>query len=145
MAYSIIQKKKNEKTKNPNIKNSTAKSKEAAERAAWLKKTRRSPAATATTKGGKKVWSDNERWEQQKRHRAWKESRKKGTSKTTSKSQPKTDPVTKKKTNKYTEVTKKDTKLTTAMKRGGIVGFVNRKRKRLGDKLKVASSAFKKG
>ena len=31
------------------------------------------------------------------------------------------------------------------MKRGGIAGFVNRKRIRLGDKLKVATSAFKKG
>ena len=46
--------------------------KEAAEKAAWLKKTRKSPAA----KSG--AFSDDERWKQQQRHRAWKESRKKG-------------------------------------------------------------------
>ena len=120
--------------------------KEAAEKAAWLKKTRNSPAA--------KNFSDNERWEQQKRHRAWKESRKKGKSKTPkkpeklslfSKKKGAKDKVTGKKTTALTQVTDKDTKMTAFMKRGGIAGFVNRKRKRLGDKLKVATSAFKKG
>ena len=41
------------------------------EKAAWLKKTRNSPAA----KSG--AFTDDERWKQQQRHRAWKASRKK--------------------------------------------------------------------
>ena len=109
--------------------------KEAAERAAWLKKTRNSPAAKAG-------FSDDERWKLQQRHRAFKASRKKPK---TQKTEAKTDPVTKKKTNKYTEVTKKDTAATSFAKRGGVAGYLNRKRKRLGDKLKVATSAFRKG
>ena len=44
------------------------------ERARWLHKTRNSPAAKAG-------FSDDERWELQQRHRAWKESRKKGNKK----------------------------------------------------------------
>ena len=55
------------------------------------------------------------------------------------------DSVTGKKTTALTQVTDKDTKLTAGMKRGGALGWINRKRKRLGDKLKVATSAFKKG
>ena len=43
------------------------------ERAKWLHKTRNSPAAKAG-------FSDEERWQQQLRHRAWKESRNKKTS-----------------------------------------------------------------
>jgi hypothetical protein len=41
------------------------------EKAAWIKKTRNSPAA----KSG--AFTDNERWAQQQKHRAWKASRKK--------------------------------------------------------------------
>lgn len=44
---------------------------EQTERAAWLKKTRNSPAAEAG------VFSDDERWGLQKKHRAWKASRRK--------------------------------------------------------------------
>ena len=122
--------------------------KEAAEKAAWLKKTRKSPAA----KSG--AFSDDERWKHQQRHRAWKESRKKGKSKTPkkpeklsvfSKKKGAKDKVTGKKTTALTQVTDKDTKMTAFMKRGGATGWLNRKRKRLGDKLKVATSAFKKG
>ena len=54
-----------------------SKTNEAAEKAAWLEKTKRSPAATAKSRGGKQVFSDNERWELQKRHRAWKAARRK--------------------------------------------------------------------
>ena len=41
------------------------------EKAAWLKKTRNSPAAQSG------AFTDNERWAQQQKHRAWKASRKK--------------------------------------------------------------------
>ena len=44
---------------------------EQTERAAWLKKTRNSPAAEAG------VFSDDERWALQKKHRAWKAARRK--------------------------------------------------------------------
>ena len=47
----------------------TKKQKEADERAAWLKKTRNSPAAKAG-------FSDDERWALQQKHRAWKAARK---------------------------------------------------------------------
>ena len=60
-------------TKNPVVK----KAAKDAGKAAWIKKTSRSAAATARTSGGKKVWTDDERWEIQKKHRAWKASRQK--------------------------------------------------------------------
>ena len=50
-------------------------------RADWLKKTRNSPAATSG------AFTDEERWQQQLRHRAWKESR--GKNKSTPKPTPK--------------------------------------------------------
>ena len=50
--------------------------KEAEEREKWLKDTRNSPAAKSRTHG-KPTWSDEERWQMQKRHREWKASRKK--------------------------------------------------------------------
>lgn len=40
---------------------------------AWLHDTRNSPAATATDSRGNPIWSDDERWELQQKHRAWKE------------------------------------------------------------------------
>jgi len=46
------------------------------EKAAWLKKTRNSPAAKSKNSRGKPTFSDDERWAQQQKHRAWKESRK---------------------------------------------------------------------
>ena len=51
--------------------------KEASEKAAWLKKTRNSPAAKSRDNRGRPTWTDDERWEIQKRHRAWKASRNK--------------------------------------------------------------------
>ena len=69
---------KNEAVTNPKPKTesksktkteSKSKTKDSAEKTAWLKKTRRSPAA--------KHFSDDERWELQQRHRAWKAARKK--------------------------------------------------------------------
>jgi len=74
------------------------------------------------------------------RHEAWLKSRGRKV-----KSKSDVDPVTKKKTNKRTKVTEKDTKTTAFIKRGGALGWANRKRKRLRDKLKVATDAFKKG
>ena len=65
------------KTKPTSKAKPISKTNEAAEKAAWLEKTKRSPAATAKTTGGKQVFSDNERWELQKRHRAWKAARRK--------------------------------------------------------------------
>ena len=59
---------KNEAVTNPKPK-TESKTKDSAEKAAWLKKTRRSPAA--------KNFSDDERWALQQRHRAWKAARKK--------------------------------------------------------------------
>ena len=56
-----------------------------------------------------------------------------------------TDKVTGKKNTRATQVTKKDTKTTAFMKRGGVAGWVKRKGGRLRDKLKVAGSAFRKG
>ena len=60
-------------------------------RADWLKKTRNSPAATSG------AFTDEERWQQQLRHRAWKESRgkKKSTPKPTPKPTPKAKPKAK--------------------------------------------------
>ena len=46
-------------------------------RADWLKKTRNSPAAKSKNSRGKPTWTDEERWQQQLKHRAWKEGRKK--------------------------------------------------------------------
>ena len=65
-------------------------------RADWLKKTRNSPAA----KSG--AFTDEERWQQQLRHRAWKESRnkKKSTPKPTPKAKPKAKVTPKKKKKK---------------------------------------------
>ena len=60
-------------TKNPVVK----KAAKDAGKAAWIKKTSRSAAATARTSGGKKVWTDDERWNTQLKHRAWKASRQK--------------------------------------------------------------------
>ena len=121
----------------------TKKQKESDEKKAWLKKTRNSAAARSG------AFSDDERWALQQRHRASQAARKK--KKTAPKAQPKAqpkakvDPVTKKKTNRFTEVTKKDTKTTAFMKRGGAAGWLNRKGRRLRDKLKVAGKAFRKG
>ena len=66
------------------------------ERAKWLKKTRNSPAATSG------AFTDEERWQQQLRHRAWKESRgkKKSTPKPTPKAKPKAKVTPKKKKKK---------------------------------------------
>ena len=50
-------------------------------RADWLKKTRNSPAAKSKNNRGKPTFSDEERWQQQLKHRAWKEGRKKGNKK----------------------------------------------------------------
>ena len=61
---------------NPKSK-TKSKTKDSSDKAAWLEKTKRSAAATATTSGGKKVWTDDERWALQQRHRAWKAARKK--------------------------------------------------------------------
>jgi len=130
MAYGVGDKKRDQET----LKKKAA----ASEKAAWLKKTRNSPAAKAG-------FSDDERWALQQKHRKWKADRSKPKAKAKPQSKAKVDPVTKKKTNKVTEVTSKDTKTTAFMKRGGGLGWLNRKRKRLGDKLKVATSAFKKG
>ena len=57
----------------PEIKSKETKPKtdEKSEKAAWLKKTRNSPAAQSGS------FTDDERWALQQRHRAWKESRKK--------------------------------------------------------------------
>lgn len=65
-------------------------------RADWLKKTRNSPAA----KSG--AFTDEERWQQQLRHRAWKEGRKKkkSTPKPTPKAEPKAKATPKKKKKK---------------------------------------------
>jgi len=52
-----------------------------AEKQAWLKKTRNSPAAKSKNSRGKPTWSDDERWALQQKHREWKESRKKGNKK----------------------------------------------------------------
>jgi len=62
---------KNEAVTNPKPKTDSKPSKEKAstEKAAWLKKSRNSPAA--------KHFSDDERWALQQRHRAWKAARKK--------------------------------------------------------------------
>jgi len=65
---------KTKKTKTPTKKTETPTKKSDAlkvEKAAWLKKTRNSPAA----KSG--AFTDDERWAQQQKHRAWKASRKK--------------------------------------------------------------------
>ena len=144
MAYGVGEKKRD----NEALKKKAA----AAEKAAWLKKTRNSPAARSG------AFSDDERWALQQKHRASQAARKK--KKTTPKAQPKKkneklspfsskkgskDKVTGKKTTWATQVTDKDTKTTAFMKRGGVAGWVNRKGKRLRDKLKVAGSAFRKG
>ena len=63
---------KNEAVTNPKTKpesKTKSKTKDSAEKAAWLKKSRNSPAA--------KNFSDDERWALQQRHRAWKAARKK--------------------------------------------------------------------
>ena len=63
---------KNEAVTNPKTKTESktkSKTKDSAEKAAWLKKSRNSPAA--------KNFSDDERWALQQRHRAWKAARKK--------------------------------------------------------------------
>jgi hypothetical protein len=62
-------------TPKPDPKKEAAK-KEAEAKTKWLKKTRNSPAAKSKNSRGKPTFSDNERWELQKRHRAWKEARK---------------------------------------------------------------------
>tara|TARA_R100000781_G_C3991387_1_gene97057 strand:- start:119 stop:505 length:387 start_codon:yes stop_codon:yes gene_type:complete len=85
-------------------------------------------------------WENSEAKRRQDRREAKK--KKKSTSSTSVKG---TDKVTGKKNTRVTQVTKKDTKTTAFMKRGGAAGWLNRKRKRLSDKLKVASKAFKKG
>ena len=69
--------KENLKAKNEAVTNPKTKTKDSSDKAAWLEKSKRSAAATATTSGGKKVWSDDERWALQQRHRAWKAARKK--------------------------------------------------------------------
>ena len=78
MAYSIQQRKKDKKVVNKNIKNATKSSKEVSERAAWLKKTRNSPAAKAG-------FSEDDRWALQKKHRASQAARKKPKATTKSK------------------------------------------------------------
>ncbi len=101
----------------------------------------------ANTKKGRKLSPYEQRQADRKkamrdraraRHKAWKESRGK-------KVESDVDPVTGRKTNKRTKVTEKDTKVSAFVKRGGALGWANRKRKRLSDKLKIATDAFRKG
>ena len=68
----VVKKKTNEKLKVNKTENKTKSSSSSndSDRAAWLKKTRNSPAAKAGL-------SDDQRWEAQKRHREWKKKRKK--------------------------------------------------------------------
>ena len=65
----VKDKKAETKTKTENKTESSSSSNDS-DRAAWLKKTRNSPAAKAGL-------SDDQRWEAQKRHREWKKKRKK--------------------------------------------------------------------
>ena len=68
----VVKKKTNEKLKvnKTEKKTESSSSSNDSDRAAWLKKTRNSPAAKAGL-------SDDQRWEAQKRHREWKKKRKK--------------------------------------------------------------------